>query len=157
MWAGEPAGYAPPVLLLLAGCALHAHVTGLVLPDTDPVELRAPQGKEYHLRLDAESDPIRYLHDCIVVVEGPRVGGKVLVRDWYVQDAGDGSGGFVGILRVYGARLVIDDRNTQTTLLIDDEAAGQLRAWVGRPVLLMGHVSGGNTVMPMAWRLLADE
>lgn len=145
------------LLALLVGCALHARTLGLVVPDTEPPLLRTPDGHERVLALDATSAPVAYLDDCLVVVEGPRLGRRLLVRDWWVQDAGDGSGGFVGVLRVYGGRLVIDDRNSGTTLLVDDVAGAQLRAWAGQPVLLLGHVSGGNLVMPIAWRLLAPE
>jgi hypothetical protein len=66
------------------------------------------------------------------------------VKDWYVQDAGDGSGGFVGRLRTYGTRLVLDDRNTKRTLVIADGTAPELRQLVGEEVLLLGHVVGGE-------------
>jgi hypothetical protein len=145
------------LLALLVGCAVHASRTGLVQPGDDPVRLLQYNGGTVRLKLDEESAPIKYLDHCVVVVEGPRVGSSVVVRDWHVQDSGDGSSGFVGTLRVYGARLVIDDRNTRRTLVIADDTAGPLVPYAGKPVLLMGHVIGGETIEVAAWRLLAPE
>ena len=148
--------YVQPMLaLVLLACSVHTREVGLV--SAEPPSVQTADGHVYTLTLDHDGDPLRYLHGCIVVVEGPRLGHRIVVKDWHVQDAGDGSGGFVGPLREYGARLVIDDRNTGTTLVIADEVAAQLRPWVGQPVLLIGHIMGGNLVMPVAWRVLAEE
>ncbi len=141
------------VVLLLLGCALHAQRTGLVLPGDAPVRLQEYEGGTVRLCLDEESDAIRFLDRTVVVVEGPRVG-CLVVRDWRVQDAGDGSSGFVGGLRTYGSRLVIDDRNTRRTLIIADGTAPELRPHAGHPVLLLGHVVGGETIEVAAWRPL---
>jgi hypothetical protein len=51
---------------------------------------------------------------------------------------------------------LLDDRNTRTAIVIDDIGTLQLRAWVGRPVLVVGNVVGGGMVQVVAWRLL-DE
>lgn len=143
---------------LLLGCALRAHPVGLVEPvPGDGVDLREIDGRTWRLVLEGEAAPVRWLYGCVVEVEGPAFGRRVVVEDWRVQDAGDGSGGFVGVLRVHGARLLIDDRNTGMTLVVDDAVAPQLRAWAGRPVLLIGHVNGPLTISPVAWRLLAPE
>ena len=143
------------LLLALIACSAHTRAVGMVADD--PPGIETADGRRYRLTLNEDGAPLRYLHDCIVVVEGPRFGRRLLVKDWHVQDAGDGSGGFVGMLRDYGARLVIEDRNTGTTLVIADEVALQLRPWTGQPVLLIGHITGGNIVMPVAWRVLAPE
>lgn len=144
-------------VLALLGCALHTSRAGLVEADHGPVELRSYDGRTLRLHLDAASAPIRYLGNATVKVEGARFGRGLWVKDWYVQDAGDGSGGFVGLLRVYGARLVIDDRNTRRTLVIADGTAPELRRLVGQPVLLRGHVVGGETIEVAAYRLLAPS
>jgi hypothetical protein len=142
---------------LLLGCALHTTRAGLVEPTDDIVKLRTYDGQIYRLHLGEESAPIRHLDGVVVKVEGPRLLRGLWVGDWWVQDAGDGSGGFVGKLRIYGARLVIDDRNTRRTLVIADGTAPELRAYAGRPVLLLGHVVGGETIEVVGWRLLEDE
>lgn len=144
-----------PLLPLLVGCALQARAVGLVGPSAAPLELATGNGATVQLQLDAESAPVAWLHGCVVEVRGVRVGKRILVHDWRVLDAGDGSGGFVGYLRAYGARIAIEDRNTRSLLLVDDEVSPQLRPWIGQPVLLMGYVTGGNLVTPVAWRLLA--
>lgn len=107
------------------------------------------------LHLGDEGEPIRYLQDCVVEVEGPRLGRGLWVRDWFVRDTGEGSAGFVGMLRAYGSRLLIDDRNTQTTLIVDDVSARKLRGLEGQNVLLIGHVIGGGKIEVHAWRVLA--
>lgn len=145
------------LLSLVLGCALHTSRAGLVQPGAGPVDLRTYEGRTYRLHLDEESAPIRYLDNVVVKVEGPRLGRGLWVKDWYVQDAGDGSGGFVGRLRAYGSRLVIDDRNTRRTLVIADGTSPELRAHVGQYVLLMGHVVGGETIEVARYAVLAPE
>ncbi len=147
-------------VLALFGCAVHTSQAGLVAVDREPVdrgpvELRTYEGQRYRLHLDEESAPVRYLGNATVRVEGTRFGRGLWVENWYVQDAGDGSGGFVGLLRVYGSRLVVDDRNTKRTLVIADGTAPELRALVGKVVLLRGHVVGGETIEVAAFRVLA--
>lgn len=144
-------------LALLAGCALSASRTGLVRPEGDRVLLETYEGRRVALTLDAEAEPVRYLEGCVVVVEGPRLGKRVWVKDWYVQDAGDGSSGFVGLLRRHGSNLVIDDRNTGTTLRIEDVSAARLRGMEGRTVLLLGHVVGGGIVEVVGVRVLEGD
>jgi hypothetical protein len=145
------------LLAVLLGCAINASRTGLVQPGDNPVRLQTYQGHTVKLRLDEDSAPLRYLDHCVVVVKGPALGSCLAVRDWYVQDAGDGSSGFVGNLRIYGNRLVLDDRNTQRTLVLDDDTSAPLRPYAGKPVLVLGHVIGGETIQVAAWRLLAPE
>lgn len=144
-------------LSALLGCALHASRAGLVEPVDGAVFIRTYQGARIRLMLDEQSAAIRYLEHVVVKVEGPRLGAGLWVHDWWVQDAGDGSGGFVGQLRNHGSRLVIEDRNTQRVLVIADGTAPELRALVGRPVLLIGHVVGGETIQVAAWRVLDSE
>jgi hypothetical protein len=143
------------LLLALLGCALHTTRAGLVQPGDNVVTIATYEGKSFRLHLDEDSAAIRYLDRVVVKVEGPRVGRGLWVKDWYVQDAGDGSGGFVGRLRIYGTRLVLDDRNTKRTLVIADGTAPEMRALVGEEVLLLGHVVGGETIEVAAYRHLA--
>lgn len=132
--------------------------TGLVLPpDEGRVYLAEPDGSRIALGLDGESAPLRHLHGVVVTVTGPRMGRRVLVRDWWVLDAGDGSNGYVGRLVVQGMRVFIEDRNSATLVVLDDQHSSELRPYAGKMVLLIGHVIGPNTVTPVVWRLLEDE
>ncbi len=145
-------------LACLFACAFHVARTGLVLaPEDGVVTLVEPGGVRTSLRLDADSAALLYLHDVIVEVTGTRVGARMMVRDWQVVDAGDGSNGYVGRLQVTGMRVLIQDRNSGTTMVLDDANSAPLRAYGGKMVLIIGHVSGPNTVTPMAWRLLEAE
>ena len=146
------------LLFVLLACAFHVARTGLVLaPEAGVVSLVEPGGARTTLRLDADSAALRYLHDVIVEVEGTCLGGRMIVRDWKVIDAGDGSNGYVGRLQVTGLRVLIQDRNSGATLILDDANSAPLRAFGGKMVLIIGHVSGPDTVTPMAWRLLEAE
>lgn len=140
----------------ILACA-HVSRTGVVVDAQGEVELRTYDGARVRLRLDDDSAPIAFLNGCVVEVEGPAAGGRVRVADWYVKDAGDGSGGFVGVLRSWGGRILLDDRNTKSTLILEDGLSEPLRPWIGQPVLVVGTVVGGNIVRPVAWRLLAPE
>lgn len=144
-------------LLLALGCALHVESAGIVRPSGASVWIEGYRGDRTALVLGEESAPIRYLDGCVVEVTGTRTPAGLVVESWHVRDAGDGSGGFVGLLRVYGSRLVIDDRNTGTTLVVDDTQVPQLRVWAGRPVLLVGTVVGAREVRVMAFRVLTED
>lgn len=117
--------------------------------------LRASTGEVTRLATPADAAPVRYLNGCVIEVDGPLLFGALHVQDWRVLDAGDGSGDYVGVLRAYGARLVIDDRNSGTTLVLDDLTAAPLRPYVGLPILVIGHVTGNGYVVPVAFRVLA--
>ena len=144
------------VLAGLFACAFHAVRSGLVEVDGGQVVLLEYDGRRQPLILSGEHAQIRGLDGCTVEVEGPRTPAGMVVNNWTVKDAGDGSSGFVGTLRAYGARILIDDRNTGTTLALDELSALHLRAFAGRPVLLVGAVVGPGTISVVAWRPLDD-
>ncbi|MSP54274.1 MAG: hypothetical protein EXR69_01505 [Myxococcales bacterium] len=137
-----------------------AHRVGLVIsePETGaPPILRTATGVATRLSTPGEAAPLRYLNDCVVEVDGWLLFGALQVRDWRVLDAGDGSGNYVGVVRAYGARLVIDDRNSGSTIVLDDQTAAPLRRYVGLPVLVIGHLTGNGYVVPVAFRVLAPH
>lgn len=139
------------------GCATHR--LGLLVYDqaaADPPVVRGPDGAQTVIAARGDADPVRFLDGCIVELTGPMAFGVLHVRDWRVIDAGDGSGNFVGTLRAYGARLIIDDRNSRSPVILDDLTAAPLRPYVGYPVLVIGHVTGAGYVVPVAFRVLAD-
>ncbi len=120
------------------------------------VFLAGYQGGHTALILGEGAAPIHFLQGCTVEVVGVLTPAGFLVQDWRVTDAGDGSGGFVGVLRAWGARLLVEDRNTGGNVMIDADAVPELRQFVGQPVLLVGSVVGRNTVSVVAYRVLAD-
>ena len=80
---------------------------------------------------------------------------RLMSANVVVLDAGDGSGNFVGLLRAYGARIVLDDRNSGSTVILDDLSAAPLRPYVGLNVLVIGHLTASGYVVPVAFRVLA--
>lgn len=141
-------------LWALAGCAFHVEVSGLVDP---PRKLRLYDGSELRLWLDEESAPIQHLEGCVVYLEGNRFGKNFAVKDWYVQDAGFGYGAYVGILRVVGTRVLLDDRRTNTTLVLDPLSAIALRDHNGVAVLIVGPLVGPSEIQAVTWRLLTER
>ena len=141
------------LLSTLLACAVTR--TGLVhaAGEGDGVSMTVYDGgARLALALDDASVPLRGADGVVVEVRGPLVAGRLRVRDWRVLDAGDGSGGFVGPLVPWGARLRIEDRNSGSTLLVDDASALKLRGLEGHTVLLMGHVIGGGIIEVVAVR-----
>lgn len=120
------------------------------------VWLGAYQGGRTALLLGEDSEAVRYLTGCTVVVVGVPTPAGFVVNDWHVTDAGDGSGGFVGELKAWGARLMVADRNTGGDVLIEADAVPELRQFVGQPVLLVGTVVARGTVSVVAYRVLAE-
>lgn len=145
------------LLLGLFACALHAVHTGLLAVDGNRAVSTSYNGQKLPLILEGENLLILGLNGCVVEVEGVRTPAGLVVSDWSVKDAGDGTGGFVGELRAYGNRLLIEDRNTGSILALDEVATLQLRPYAGRPVLVVGAVVGAGVISVVAWRLLDRE
>jgi hypothetical protein len=143
--------------LLLAGCVVRQERTGMVEASADRVFLAAYQGGRTPLVLGESAAPVRFLAGCAVEVVGVPTPAGFVVNDWRVTDAGDGSGGFVGMLRAWGARLLVEDRNTGGRLMIDAEAVPELRRFVDQPGLLVGTIVGRDTVAVVAYRVLSEE
>ena len=139
-----------------AACSTHR--MGLIIADPGanaPTVVRDQAGTVTRLGTKGEAAPVAYLNGCIVEVDGPMVFSTLQVHDWRVLDAGDGSGNFVGLLRTYGARIVLDDRNSGSTVILDDLSAAPLRPYVGLNVLVIGHLTATGYVVPVAFRVLA--
>ncbi len=145
------------LLLGMFACALHAVHTGLIAVEGSRAVSTSYNGQKMPLILEGEHALILGLDGCVVQVEGVRTPAGIIVQDWSVKDAGDGTGGFVGELRAYGNRLLIEDRNTGTTLALDEIGTLQLRPYAGRPVLVVGTVVGAGVISVVAWRLLDSE
>lgn len=142
--------------LILLGCAARAVVVGVVNNDAPRPELVQADGRTLRLVLDANSQPLSYLEDCTVQVEGPQLGRRVVVRDWTVLSAADGSAPFVGTLELHGSNLILRDRNSGSVLVLEERSAEPLRPFVGQPVLVIGYVESAHLIRVMGWRVLAD-
>lgn len=147
---------------LLLACAARVQVVGVLASgEADPAGGARPvltqeSGAQLRLVLDAESAPLRHLEACTVQVEGPRLGHRVLVRDWSVLAAADGSAPYVGTLELHGSNLILRDRNSGSILVLEERSAAPLRPFVGQPVLVIGYVEAAHVVRVMGWRVLVD-
>ena len=108
--------------------------------------MRLSTGEDAHLFAD--------LGGCSVIVEGPRRAGKVVVKEWVVTDAGDGSAPYIGTLQREGMRWFVDDRQTGARIYFSEGSLGELSQHRGRTILVAGYVMGPNTVNVVTWRLL---
>ena len=148
----------PIVALAMLCAACSTHRMGLVIADPSanaPTMVRDQAGVVTRLGTKGDAAPVAHLNGCIVEVDGPLLFGTLQVKDWRVLDAGDGSGNFVGPLRAYGARIVLDDRNSGSTVILDDLTAAPLRPYLGLTVLVIGHLTATGYVVPVAFRVLA--
>ena len=118
--------------------------------------LETPQGRMRRLVLDEDVRAVRSLAGCTVSLTGARFGPFVVVRDWRVTDAGDGSAPYVGPLRDAGARLLLEDRNSGMPVFLTPDAPDELRQAIGHLVLVAGYVVGPQEVRVVHFRVLAE-
>jgi hypothetical protein len=152
--------YAAVVLVAAvgSGCATTARYRGLVdASDERGVRLVESSGQTWKLATGEDAPLFADLGGCRVMVEGPRRGRSLLVRDWVVTDAGDGSAPYIGTLNRVGLRWSVEDRQTGATFFLEEESLGDLSAYVGRTVLVAGYVTGPNRVNVVRWRVLGPE
>jgi hypothetical protein len=114
-------------------------------------------GQRYKLLLGDEGQPLRYLQGCVVDVEGPRIGRRLLVSDWDVIIAGDGSAPFVGRLRRQGSNLIVHDRNSGSILIVESDPALGLAEWIDLPVMIVGYIVGPHRIQVVSFRGLAPD
>lgn len=132
--------------LILLGCA--AHIQGVVVEDA----VRDAEGTDWRVDgLDAQL--IRQLDECTVSIDGRRVGKRVVVEDWSVLAAADGSAPYLGLAREHGNNVVLDDRNSGSTLILQSSTE-DLKGLAGHQVLVVGYVAAPHVVMVMGWQLL---
>ncbi|HJN73143.1 MAG TPA: hypothetical protein QGF58_04320 [Myxococcota bacterium] len=128
-----------------------AHLQGVVVPGERLVLIEA-DGTRWKLEAGPDQRVLEQLEDCTLEVDGNRVGRRVVVRDWSVLAAADGSAPYLGQLRVHGNNLVLDDRNSGSTIVL--EQADQLREHEGKQVLVIGYVAAPHVVVVMGWKIL---
>ena len=144
----------------ISGCV--ATHRGLVALDAGgdgvPVgpRLETLEGHSFALRSAEEMDLLRSLDGCTVEVEGPVMARSMLVQQWSVLDAGDGSVPYVGLLRQHGSNMVIDDRGSGMPLVLSDTSAERLRSYAGKVVMISGYVVGAQVLHVVNFRVLVE-
>ena len=137
------------VALLVIACA--ASFRGVV-DSGPPVKLMAPTGPQVRLVLAPEHEALGRLDGFSVDATGPRVLGRLWVRDWIVVAAEDGSAPFVGPLRLTGQKLMVEDSGSGQ--LVELAGADELAAHADERVLVVGYVIAPQVVQVMRWELL---
>jgi len=144
------------VVVTLAGlggsCAFHA--TGLALPSPAGPTLNTFDGTTYRLLVGPESAALGHLDGHTVTIDGQRAFGAVRVADWSVDEGLHGMPVWVGPVKIMGAQVGLDDRNSGAFYWVDDQAARTLQAHAGEVVLVEGYVDGPHRVRVLYWRPL---
>lgn len=136
--------------LLATGCA--APIRGVVQPSGSAVAVVDLQGHAYKLMLGDAGQPLRYLDGCVVDVEGPQIGRRVLVRDWQVITASDGSAPYVGRLRRQGSNLIMEDRNSGSIVVLSADPQLGMAEWIDQQVMVVGYITGAHQIQVVAYR-----
>jgi hypothetical protein len=147
--------------LLIAGGCMATHrglvsVPGSASHERAGVQLSTPEGRVLDLRSTEELRVLRALDGCTVEVTGPLLARSLLVEDWRVLDAGDGSAPYVGTLRQHGSNLVIDDRNSGMPLVLDQASADRLAQHAGSQVMISGYIIGAQLLHAVTFRILVE-
>ncbi len=138
--------------LLLLGC-VHSY-NGVLLDEGEELMLYRSDGPPLRLQTSEGSEELGFLQECTVEVEGRQVLRSLRVSDWTVLAAADGSAPFVGVLRMDGRRLLIDDRVSGATYVLQSDE--DLERFAGHSMLVIGFVTGPQVVQVMGWRLLEE-
>lgn len=137
------------------GCVASTRYNGLVdATSGQKISLVESNGQTWALAAGEDAVLFDDLSGCSVTVEGPRRGRTIVVRDWVVTDAGDGSAPYIGVLQREGLRWFVRDRQTGALMFLSEPSLGGLQAHAGETVLVAGYVIGPNMVNVVRWRVL---
>jgi len=152
--------FAQLALSLISGCvATHRGLVALesgVGGEPAGPRLETLDGRSFALRSTEQMELLRSLGGCTVEVEGPVMARSILVQQWSVLDAGDGSVPYVGLLRQHGSNMVIDDRGSGMPLVLNDTSAARLGRYVGKVVMISGYVVGAQLLHVVNFRVLIE-
>ena len=140
------------MVLILTGCL--QSVNGVLVDEDEKTRLYRASGPPLTLVLDDDSAALGHLQDCTVELEGQKLGRRYRVEDWRVLAAADGSAPFIGVVRRDGDRLLLHDHNSGATYVLTGQE--ELRAFEGRPLMVIGFVTGPQVIQVMGWRVLDD-
>ncbi len=141
------------VLSLMLACVHSVH--GVLVPEEGRLRLYRNEGHPLTVVTGESSQELLYLYDCTVQLEGRQLGRRLTVEEWRVLAAADGSAPFVGVLRWDGRRLLMDDRFSGATYVLEGHEG--LRTFEGKPVMVIGYVTGPQVIQVMGWRLLTED
>ena len=145
------------LLVALSTVACVAPVRGVVQPGTRGTAVVDIEGHRYGLVLGDAGQPLRYLDGCVVDVEGPLLGRRLIVKDWSVITAADGSAPYVGRLRRQGSNLIMEDRNSGSIVVLQADPELGLERWIDLPVMVVGYIVGPHQIRVVGFRGLAAE
>ena len=138
------------MLFFLIGCAIKSYHGLLMLEDEAP-HIVDIEGRNYELHLGEDAPFFNRLEGVVLKVEGPRIFRHVIVRDWTVVDAGDGSAPYIGVLYRQGVQWMMNDIQSGAQLVID----GDFDSWnVDDVVLIVGYVAGSHRIRVVSYRHL---
>jgi hypothetical protein len=140
------------VLSLLLACM--QSVNGVVVDEEEKLRLYQGLGPPLTLVPGDDNPEVAYLQDCTVELEGRMLGRRFLVDEWQVLAAADGSAPFVGVVVRDGNRLMLHDHNSGAVYVLAGH--DELSAFEGRPLLVIGFITGPQVVQVMGWRVLDD-
>ncbi len=144
-------------VLPTAGCvASHKGLVEASAGHEDAAQLRTATGRTFALRSTEEAELLRALEGCTIQATGPMVAGSMVVQEWTVIEAGDGSAPYIGLLRQHGSNLVIDDRNSGMPLVLDEASAARLARHAGKVVMISGYVVGAQLLHAVNFRILIE-
>lgn len=118
----------------------------------DDGRLQTHKGASYRLVLTPEDQLVKQLTDLTLQVEGRQLGRRIAVTDWRVLAAQDGSAPYLGPLVQRGSNLVIEDRNSGATYVLD--GPDDLSSFAGHTVLVVGYVGAAHVITVMGYRVL---
>lgn len=138
------------LLFFLMSCAIKSYHGLLTLENNTPTIVDI-EGQRYALHLGEDASFFSKLDGVVMRVEGPALMRHIMVQDWTVMDAGDGSAPFIGILYRQGVQWMMKDIQSGAELIIEGSAPD----WsIDDVVLIIGYVSGTHRIRVVSYRNL---
>ncbi len=135
-----PRPLAVALLCGLSACAVRAR--GVVESREGVAHLRTVEGQALRLIAVGPASGIGSLDGAWVEVAGERVFGTLRVGWWTVTEGPHGFPAYVGVLQPLGAQLVIADRASGATLVLDRTTTAALWPERGRLAVIEGYIDG---------------
>ena len=138
--------------VLALGCAT-VQTQGVLEIQAEQALLHSDE-RDYRLLLQDEMFALNAMDDCTVQIDGVRRGRKLVVQDYQVIAAQDGSAPFVGVLRRNGDKVDLILRGSGMRLVMVGPGAQLLQSYVGESVMVLGFASGPHELTVMTFVVL---
>ena len=135
------------------GCSLNERRNGLLLKQNNKVILQTIQGESYHIHAGKDQKYLAQLEGCQLRVISKRLGKHLWIDEWTIQDAGDGSAPFLGMLERKGLQWVMKDLNSKAIYILEDLEKYTSPAQ-GEVVLVAGYIVGAHRIKVVSVRVL---